>query len=73
MSTATITCPRCGARTREEMPDNACVHVFVCPNCEARLMPKPGDCCVFCSYGDEVCPPRGRLIIPWADPGEGGS
>lgn len=36
-------------------------------------MPKPGDCCVFCSYGDEVCPPRGRLIIPWADPGEGGS
>ena len=40
------------------MPENACVHFFRCPVCEARLTPKPGDCCVFCSYGDEVCPPR---------------
>jgi hypothetical protein len=21
------------------------------------LRPKPGDCCVFCSYGDMKCPP----------------
>jgi hypothetical protein len=21
------------------------------------LQPKPGDCCVFCSYGDVPCPP----------------
>jgi hypothetical protein len=26
--------------------------------CGQRLKPKPGDCCVFCSYGDIVCPPR---------------
>ena len=28
-----------------------------CPGCGARLKPKPGDCCVFCSYGSVPCPP----------------
>ncbi len=55
---ATITCPRCGARARQEMPTNACQRVYVCSGCGARLTPKPGDCCVFCSYADTVCPPR---------------
>lgn len=64
MRTATITCPRCGARTEEGMPDNACVHFFVCPGCAVRLTPKPGDCCVFCSYGDHVCPPRAAERTP---------
>lgn len=58
MKTATITCPRCGGRSREVMPDNACVHFFVCPHCDTRLSPAPGDCCVFCSYGDTMCPPK---------------
>ncbi len=22
-----------------------------------RMKPKPGDCCVFCSFGDVPCPP----------------
>ena len=26
-------------------------------SCGALLKPKPGDCCVFCSYGDVPCPP----------------
>ncbi|MGH8771663.1 MAG: GDCCVxC domain-containing (seleno)protein [Burkholderiales bacterium] len=24
---------------------------------QARLKPKPGDCCVFCSYRSVPCPP----------------
>ncbi|HEX6134351.1 MAG TPA: GDCCVxC domain-containing (seleno)protein [Longimicrobiales bacterium] len=58
METATITCRACGTATREPMPENACLHLFVCPACGAQLRPKPGDCCVFCSYGDRMCPPR---------------
>nr|CCA81611.1 conserved hypothetical protein [blood disease bacterium R229] len=28
-----------------------------CPGCHALLRPRPGDCCVFCSYGSVPCPP----------------
>jgi hypothetical protein len=24
------------------------------------LRPRQGDCCVFCSYSDAICPPRRR-------------
>lgn len=54
---STITCPHCGHQQAEEMPTNACVYFFECPNCHATLRPKPGDCCVFCSYGSVKCPP----------------
>ena len=54
---STITCPHCGARTEERMPEDACRYFYACPQCGARLKPKPGDCCVFCSYGDVPCPP----------------
>jgi hypothetical protein len=52
-----ITCPHCGHRRRETMPTDACLHFYECENCHARLRPKPGDCCVFCSYGTVKCPP----------------
>jgi predicted nucleic acid-binding Zn ribbon protein len=55
---ATITCPECGAETREDMPTNACQFFYTCPACSARLRPLAGDCCVFCSYADQVCPPK---------------
>ncbi|WP_281251220.1 GDCCVxC domain-containing (seleno)protein [Tropicimonas sediminicola] len=54
---STLTCPRCGHRSREDMPGNACVWFYECPACAALLRPRPGDCCVFCSYGDVPCPP----------------
>ena len=57
MQTGTITCPECGAASQGEMPEDACVHFFECPNCRALLRPLPGDCCVYCSYGDIKCPP----------------
>jgi hypothetical protein len=55
---ATITCPLCGTQARERMPDNACRFFYRCTGCRALLRPKAGDCCVFCSYSDAVCPPK---------------
>jgi hypothetical protein len=55
---ARITCPLCGAESRERMPANACRHFYLCSGCGEMLRPKPGDCCVFCSYADTVCPPK---------------
>jgi hypothetical protein len=39
------------------MPTNACQFFYDCGGCGSRLKPKPGDCCVFCSYGTVPCPP----------------
>jgi len=52
-----ITCPECGFSKAEVMPTDACQWFYVCPNCHAKLRPKEGDCCVFCSYGSVPCPP----------------
>jgi hypothetical protein len=54
---STLTCPQCGHRSAETMPTDACLFFHVCAGCGARLMPKAGDCCVFCSYGSMPCPP----------------
>ncbi|MBN8736201.1 MAG: hypothetical protein J0H27_08025 [Xanthomonadales bacterium] len=54
---STVTCPHCGHRSMETMPENACVFFHECKGCGAMLRPKAGDCCVFCSYGDVPCPP----------------
>jgi hypothetical protein len=54
---STITCPNCGAKSLERMPEDACRYFYECSSCGARLQPKAGDCCVFCSYGDVSCPP----------------
>jgi hypothetical protein len=39
------------------MPTDACQWFYECTNCHTLLKPLPGDCCVFCSYGDVPCPP----------------
>jgi len=54
---STITCPDCGHQSCEAMRTDVCLYFYDCPGCGARLKPKPGDCCVFCSYGDVACPP----------------
>ncbi len=54
---ATLTCPECGHRKTEQMPVDACQFFYDCEGCGARLKPKPGDCCVYCSYADVPCPP----------------
>ena len=52
-----LTCPECGHQARETMPTDACQWYYECSGCGVLLRPKPGDCCVFCSYGSVPCPP----------------
>jgi hypothetical protein len=54
---STITCPQCGFASMETMPTDACQFFYDCKGCGTVLKPKPGDCCVFCSYGSAKCPP----------------
>lgn len=55
--TSTLACPDCGGQDVRTMPADACVIVTACRFCHTTMRPKPGDCCVFCSYGDVPCPP----------------
>lgn len=52
-----LTCPHCGCAKKELMPTNACQYYYECSGCKTLLCPRPGDCCVFCSYGSAKCPP----------------
>lgn len=52
-----LTCPHCGHASEHTMPTNACIYFADCEGCGQLLSPKPGDCCVFCSYGSIACPP----------------
>lgn len=54
---STLTCPHCGHVRNEIMPTDACQYFYECAQCNTLLRPKPGDCCVFCSYGSVKCPP----------------
>jgi len=52
-----ITCPSCGLKKEESMPEDACQFFYECQSCKTILKPKTGDCCVYCSYGSAKCPP----------------
>ena len=54
---STITCPECSFSREESIPTDACVWYWECPKCRALIRPKPGDCCVYCSFGTVPCPP----------------
>lgn len=54
---STLTCPHCGHAETEIMPTDACQFFYEGKGCGTLLKPKPGDCCVFCSYGSVKCPP----------------
>ena len=51
-----LVCPTCGFAKRETMPIDSCQFFYECTSCYTLLRPKPGDCCVFCSYGSVKCP-----------------
>ncbi|MDA8383940.1 MAG: hypothetical protein M0037_12960 [Betaproteobacteria bacterium] len=55
-----LTCPVCGHSKLETMPTQSCQWYYECEHCHALLKPKPGDCCVYCSYGSVPCPPMQR-------------
>jgi len=52
-----ITCPNCGYKKTEVMPEDACHFFYECENCNTILKPRKNDCCVYCSYGSVACPP----------------
>lgn len=53
---ARITCPLCRVEFEAEIPERARQLFWHCPACEGVIVPKSGDCCVFCSYADRRCP-----------------
>ena len=55
---ATIRCPACSHLSSAVMPTDACLYFYECPACRVVLKPEPGDCCVFCSYSPDPCPPK---------------
>ncbi len=54
---STLTCPKCGYRKQEHIPENACIVSYDCGQCGFTLRPVGFDCCVFCAFGSVVCPP----------------
>lgn len=54
--TSEITCPDCGHKKMETLPTDVCTIVYTCEKCSARITPKQGDCCVFCTHGTHKCP-----------------
>ncbi len=53
---STLTCPGCGHQETEIMPTDACQYFYDCKVGGSVLKPKPGDSCVFCSFGSTPCP-----------------
>lgn len=58
---STVTCPACGHQAVETMPTDSCWYFYDCKGCGDILKPKPGNCCVFCSFGSVPCPPVQRV------------
>jgi hypothetical protein len=57
IDTSAVLCPLCGGMTVHAMPMDRCVIRVRCRHCHGTIVPKVGDCCIFCSYGDTPCPP----------------
>jgi len=57
-SRARLKCPECGFTQEAEMPTDSCQFFYECAQCQSVFRPKPGDCCIFCSYADVPCPPK---------------
>jgi hypothetical protein len=55
---ATLTCPdpRCQHQQQVLMPTTFCLLSYTCEACSMTHARKSGDCCVFCSYAEKLCP-----------------
>jgi len=51
-----LTCPLCGAKSKQQMPENTCQFSYRCEQCKEVIKTPKGGCCVYCSYGDYPCP-----------------
>ena len=45
------------------MPTDACQFFYDCVDCKSVLRPREGDCCVFCSYADTLCPSKQEEVV----------
>ena len=70
---ATLTCPSpaCQHQQRVMMPTTYCQLTYTCEACQTIHWRELGDCCVFCSYSDRLCPSK-QEIEP-CDPSSGAS
>lgn len=50
-----ITCPKCSHTQEVEMPTTSCLAFYECDGCK-KLISADKSCCVFCDYGDRLCP-----------------
>jgi hypothetical protein len=57
---STLACPYCEHKKTETIPVDQCIFFYECENCHTLMRPRPGDCCVFCSYGSVKCPTAGH-------------
>jgi hypothetical protein len=57
---AVLSCPHCGERLREQMPDEGSVLHTKCFRCGLFIHKRPGSCCVYCSDADIPCPQEQR-------------
>lgn len=60
---STVICPKCGHSETETMLIDSCQWFYDCKGCAEVLKPKPGDCCIYCSYGSIPCPSIQAEII----------
>ena len=49
--------PTLTSSVTDAVTDEVCQWFYRCTSCDVLLKPKPGDCCVFCSYGSVPCLP----------------
>jgi hypothetical protein len=59
-STGNVTCPDCKHVQPMEIPSNSCQAFYKCEGCKNTISSKK-TCCVFCDYGDKLCPIAERL------------
>ncbi|WP_281169957.1 GDCCVxC domain-containing (seleno)protein [Leucothrix mucor] len=52
-----MTCPNCKHQETVTMPKMPGGQLYECTRCHTLLSEKPGDCCIYCSYGSRKCPP----------------
>jgi glutaredoxin len=58
-----LTCPECQHMQEAPIPTTSCVPFYKCEGCNKTIKATGGDCCVFCSYGDKLCPISNRSKV----------
>ena len=52
-----IKCPKCGKRSRAQIPEGSCLYFYKCKKCKHKLEIPASQCCIICAYSKKECPP----------------